>query len=166
MKKLTGIWDLARGRSGEDKTEPLRYCILLPDFSGVQSDEKGWQVYTDVEALKTACTISGGIPSTVEAAEQIVKQNAELAETREQAAALQIQLDRAIQQSRFVGNKATQTVKERDDVVRYAERLEKSMQFAFEQLHHSYNDAPDWLEHDTHGWIRRAAIELRDALAK
>ena len=77
---------------------------------------------------------------------------------------MQIQLDRAIQHGNFIGNKSAQTVKDREDAQKRIEWLESAMTFAIEQLHHSYNDAPDWLEKDTHGWIRRAAIELRDAI--
>ena len=161
---LNKFLNLARGQTDDKpKTEPLRYCIILPDASA-QTDEKGPVIYTDVELLNEACKAAGGIPSTVEAAEQIVKQANELDELRAQAASLQIQVDRAIQHGNFIGNKSAQTTKEREDALKRIEWLENAMTFAIEQLHHSYNDAPDWLEKDTHGWIRRAAIELRDAL--
>ncbi len=161
------LLDLARGRAEDKpKTDPLRYCALLPDFSGVQADEKGWFIYPDAQTLVDACQAIGGIPSTVEAAEQIIKQNAELAEVRDRAATLQTQFDRAIQQSRFTANKTAQTAKERDDALKRVALLEKTMQSVIEQLHHSYNDAPDWLDGEPHGSIKRAAIELRDALVK
>lgn len=161
------LLDLARGRAEDKpKTDPLRYCMMLPDFSGVQSDGKGWFIYPDAETLVNACQTTGGVPLTVEAAEHIVKLNADLAEIRDRAATLQTQLDRAIQQSRFTANKTAQIVKERDDALKRIEQLEKTIQSAIAQLHHSYNDAPDWLDGDAHGTIKRAAIELRDALAK
>jgi len=161
---LNKFLNRARGLGDEKpKTEPLQYCILLPD-STVQSDDKGALIYTDVELLKEACLAVSGVPSTVEAAALIVKQADELVEVRDRVASLQIQLDRAVQHGNFIGNKSVQTVKGRDDAVKRIEWLEGAMEFAIEQLHHSYNDAPDWLEKDTHGWIRRAAIELRDAL--
>jgi hypothetical protein len=163
---LNKILNRARGQGDErSKTDPLRYCILLPDTT-VQSDDKGPVIYTDVELLKESCLAAGGIPSTVEAAELIVKQADELVEVRDRSASLQIQIDRAVQHSNFIGNKSVQMVKERDDAVKRIEWLESAVEFAIEQLHHSYNDAPDWLEKDTHGWIRRAAIELRDALKR
>ncbi|HEX7588599.1 MAG TPA: hypothetical protein VF478_09815 [Anaerolineae bacterium] len=161
---LNKFWNLARGQADDKpKTDPLRYCIILPDASA-HSDEKGPLIYTDAEVLKEACQTAGGIPSTFEAAEQIVKQANELDELHAQVASFQIQLDRAVQHSNFIGNKSAQTVKEHEDAAKRIEWLESAMKFAIEQLHHSYNDAPDWLEKDTHGWIRRAAIELRDAL--
>ena len=156
----------ARGQGNEKpKTEPLRYCILLPD-STVQSNEQGPVIYTDVELLKEACQAAGVIASTVEATELIVKQADELVELRDRAASLQIQIDRAVQHSNLVAGKSVQLVKERDDALRRIGSLESAVQFAVERLHHSYNGAPNGLEKDTHGWIRRAAIELRDALKR
>lgn len=155
---------------GEDKETPkaanLRFCILLPDNSGGRADEKGWLVWSDVEALALACETFGGIPSTVEAAEQIIKQNTEIEDLRNQLAATQIQFTQAVEYSNLTAHRQTLVVKERDDATKRIQQLEDTMRTAIAQLHHSYNDAPDWLEHGAHGWLRAAAIGLQDALGK
>ncbi len=167
MEKLSGLFKQGKSQGGgTPQATNLRFCILLPDFSGVQADQNGWLVLSDVETLALACESSGGIPSTVEAAEQIMKQNAELEDLRNQFTATQTQFTRAVEHSNLAAHRQTLVVKERDSATKRIQQLEDAMRTAIAQLHHSYNDAPDWLDQGAHGWIRAAAIGLRDALGK
>lgn len=165
MDRLSGF--INRGRGGDaQKSGSLRFCILEPDFSGVKSDDKGWFVANDAETIVQACQSLGGIPSTIQAAEQILKLNKELDDLVGKYRSLEMQLDRSLQHSSFAANKQTLVSQERDEAVRRAERLEEAIRTAMTQLNHLYNDAPDWLESDTHGWIKAAALGLRNALSK
>lgn len=167
MEKLSGLFKQGKAQESETpKSAKFRFCILLPDYSGVQADEKGWLVFSDVETLSLACDSSGGIPSTIEAAEQIMTQNAELDDLRNQLTSTQTQFTHAVEHSNLAAHRQTLVIKERDNATRRIQQLEDAMRTAIAQLHHSYNDAPDWLDQGAHGWIRAAAIGLRDALGK